>query len=131
MKEVMQRASPDSAQTSTNPLGGGGGGGGGFRGGGFGGGGFGGGTDPTQLRLRVTNALAAILTEEQMAKYQAMGSSTAARNSTVYVLDAKGKPVARTVRVGLASDSMTEVLSGLEQGEKVIVRARTEQKKKA
>ena len=121
MKGLVQRAAPEADGAPSNPLGGG--------------------SMPnmrmmagnnnsdTQLmRTRMMNALASLLTDEQMQKYQAMGSSTAVRPATVYVLNAKGQPEARSIRVGLATDSQTEVLSGLNEGDKVIVRARTEQK---
>lgn len=122
MKEVMQRQSGQGAQSgASNPLGG---------------------SAPNframqannpaadaaLMRTRIMNALGNILTEEQMQKYSALGSNTAVRPGTVYVLGADGKPEAKTVRVGLSTDSQTEVVSGLEEGEKVIVRARTESK---
>jgi hypothetical protein len=85
-------------------------------------------SDALLLRQRMMNALANILTDEQMQKYQAMGSSTAVRPATIYVLNAKGQPEAKSIRVGLATDSQTEVVSGLNEGDKVIVRERTEKK---
>lgn len=124
MKEVVQRNMPQTDGQSSNPLGGGGGGAPNVRM-------FGGGnnsSDTQLLRTRIMNALAGILTDEQLQKYQAMGSSTAVRPATIYVLNAKGQPEARSIRVGLSTDSQTEVLSGLNEGDKVIVRARTEQK---
>jgi HlyD family secretion protein len=123
MKELVQRTAQASAGSGTsNPLGGGGGGpgGGGFRG--F----FGNNANEAQLmRQRMTNALSNILTEEQLQKYLAMGSANAVRPGTVYVLNAKGEPEARTVRVGLSTDANTELLAGLSEGDKVIVRARS------
>ena len=80
------------------------------------------------MRTRIMNALGNILTTEQMQKYAALGSATAVRPGTVYVLGPSGEPVAKSVRVGLATDSQTEVISGLDEGEKVIVRSRTESK---
>jgi HlyD family secretion protein len=80
------------------------------------------------MRTRIMNALGNILSAEQMQKYAALGSATAVRPGTVYVLGPSGEPVSKSVRVGLATDSQTEVISGLDEGEKVIVRSRTESK---
>jgi HlyD family secretion protein len=115
MAELTQRTAGNQNSTSS-PLGGNMGN---FRGM------MGNNNDAALMRQRIQNALGNILTEEQMAKYQAMGSSTAARNGTVYVLNANGEPEAKTVRIGLASDSSTEVIAGLAEGDKVIIRART------
>jgi hypothetical protein len=85
-----------------------------------------GGNEAALNRQRVENALRSILTEEQMQKYLALGSSQSVRPGTVYVLDAAGKPVPRPVRIGLADDNYTEIVDGLKEGDAVIVRARTE-----
>jgi HlyD family secretion protein len=119
MRSIFQR--PDQSAASSNPLGGGAPNFRAFAGGG--------GVNLAQIRQRVMNALGNILTPEQLQKYQAMASSNAPRNATVWVLDAGGKPAQKTVRIGLASDSYTEVIQGLAEGDKVIVRARTDQKK--
>jgi len=113
MRGIFQQAAPQ--QGNTSPLG---------QAGpprGF----FGGGNaNVAQIRQRVQNALGNILTPEQMQKYQALGSSTAPRAATVWVLDARGMPQQKSIRIGLASDSYTEVIDGLAEGDKVIVRAR-------
>jgi len=117
MNSVMQRQR-SASQTSSNPLGGQTN----FRGN------FGGGSNDMQLmRQRIQNAIGNILTEEQMQKYQAMSSGQGVRPGTVWVLDKNGKPEQKTVRIGLASDSHTEIISGLAEGDRVIVRSRTEQ----
>jgi phage gp45-like len=87
--------------------------------------GFGAGNDFAQMRQRVQNALANILTPEQMQKFQALGASNAPRAGTVWVLDARGEPQQKAIRIGLNSDSFTEVVDGLAEGDKVIVRARS------
>jgi HlyD family secretion protein len=87
-----------------------------------------GGNDAALNRQRVENALRGVLTEEQMRKYLALGSSQSVRPGTVYVPDKSGKPEARSVRIGLADDSYTEIVNGLKEGDQIIVRARTEQK---
>jgi HlyD family secretion protein len=74
-------------------------------------------------RQRVENALGAILSEEQMQKYLALGENQSVRPGTVYVLDASGKPVARQVKIGLADDNFTEIVAGLKEGDAVVVRA--------
>lgn len=75
-------------------------------------------------RQRTLNALAAVLTAEQMQKYLAMSSRVNERTATVYVLDAGGRPESKSVRVGLADDNYTELISGLAEGDRVILRAR-------
>ena len=84
--------------------------------------------DAALNRQRVSNALAGILSEEQLQKYLALGASQAVRPGTVYVLDAAGKPQPRPVRIGLADDNYTEIVDGLREGEQIIVRVRTESK---
>jgi HlyD family secretion protein len=119
LKEIMQRQAQSSQSSgSSNPLGGtpnfarm-----------------FGNNNDMQLMRQRIQNALAGVLTAEQMAKYQALGSASAVRTSSIYVLDAKGVPTRKEIRIGLQADSQTEVVSGLQEGDKVVVRARTEQK---
>jgi HlyD family secretion protein len=74
-------------------------------------------------RQRILNALAAVMSAEQLQKYQAMSARVTERDATVYVLDASGNPEPRKVRVGLADDNYTELLGGLAEGDKVIVRA--------
>jgi HlyD family secretion protein len=119
MKEIMQRQAQSSqSSSSSNPLGGTPN---------FGRM-FGNNNDAQLMRQRMQNALANVLTEEQMLKYQALGSSSAVRASSVYVLDARGVPAKKDIRIGLQADSQTEVVSGLAEGDKVIVRAKTEQK---
>ena len=84
--------------------------------------------DATATRQRLLNALAGVLSEEQLQKYQALSLTQSTRNATVYAVDAAGQPVARTVRVGLADDNYTELISGLAEGDKIVVRARAAQK---
>ena len=76
-------------------------------------------------RQRMLNALAAAMSEEQLQKYEGMSAALTERSATIYVLDAAGKPAAKSVRVGLADDNYTEVISGLGEGDKVVVRAHT------
>ena len=121
MKELAERTAPAGQGGTSSPLGGGGpppamram---------------LAGAQDQQLMRQRMLNALGNILSEEQMQKYQALGSNSAVRPGTVYVLNAKGEPEAKMVRVGLTTDSQTEVISGLAEGDKVVVRSRVETK---
>lgn len=118
VQNLRERAQAQAAAPSSNPLGGGG---------------FmrfpgGGNNNPQMMQQRIMNTLAGILTPEQMQKYNAMSEGRAVRPATVYVLNAKGQPEARTIRVGLADDITTEVVSGLKDGDMVIVRSRMAQR---
>lgn len=84
--------------------------------------------NPQMMQQRIMNTLANILTPAQMQKYNAMSEGRAERPATVYVLNAKGHPEAKTIRAGLADDISTEVIGGLNEGDMVIVRARTVQR---
>jgi HlyD family secretion protein len=86
------------------------------------------GDDATASRQRLLNALAGVMSEEQLQKYQALSATQTVRSATVYVPGAAGQPEARSVRVGLADDNYTELISGLAEGDKVVVRARAAQK---
>jgi hypothetical protein len=46
---------------------------------------------------------------------------TQGRNRTVEVLDAEGKTSTRQVQVGMTSEQMTEILGGLQPGDKVVI----------
>lgn len=108
-----------ATQTTTNPLGATpaiGGGGGGNQ------------NTPQMMQQRIVNTLANILTPEQMQKYNAMAQGRGERPATIYVLNAQSQPEAKTIRIGLADDISTEVVSGLVEGDKVIVRSRTVQR---
>jgi HlyD family secretion protein len=116
--------------------------GGGFGGpGGFpgGGGGFGGG-DPrerfAQMRQRMTNQLAGVLTPDQLARFEQSfagpggqggggprdPATAGMRRGQVWVLD-NGQPRAVRVLVGLSDGQYTEVVSDdLKEGDEVIVR---------
>jgi HlyD family secretion protein len=76
-------------------------------------------------RQRVLNALSVVLSEAQLQQYQALASEQLERDATAWVLDAERRLVARALRVGLADDNYTELISGLAEGDKVVVRART------
>ena len=74
-------------------------------------------------RQRLINALAKVLTPEQLQKYLALGGKAGERTATVYVPGADGSPEVRKVRVGLSDDNYVELIGGLSEGDKVIVRA--------
>jgi HlyD family secretion protein len=85
---------------------------------------FGGNNDAQLMRQRMQNMLAGILTEQQLMKYQALGASNAVRTATVWVLDSNGALASKEIRIGLQADSQTELVSGLQEGDKVVVRSR-------
>ena len=119
LKGVAERAKAAAQASGDNPLGAGGGLPGLRRM-------YGDPRDPSATsRQRRLNALATVMSEEQMQKYLAMGSRASERAATVYVLDAGGKPELKNVRVGLADDNYTELIGGLADGNRVIVRARS------
>ncbi len=54
-----------------------------------------------------------------------VGNVSMGANRKVFVLDAGGYPVERDIIVGLSSDKLVEVKSGLEEGEKVVINPRS------
>ncbi|MEE2022840.1 efflux RND transporter periplasmic adaptor subunit [Alkalimonas mucilaginosa] len=90
-----------------------------------------------QARQALTNELRLVLNEEEFSRYQSLmaeqrqqtqGRGEQGRMAEVWVLNARQEPELRRVRVGLANDEFTELLSDeLAEQEQVIVRAvRTE-----
>ena len=70
----------------------------------------------------VTGQAAQALTVPLMAVAdKAEKAEKAGSTQTVRVLDAKGQPEQRTVRLGVRSRHQAEVLEGLQEGERVIV----------
>ncbi|MEQ1718373.1 MAG: efflux RND transporter periplasmic adaptor subunit [Hyphomicrobium sp.] len=90
--------------------------------------------DPAAMRQRmqaaVDQALKPLLTDEQRALYEkSKKSRETTRAGNVYVLDEKGQPDRRFVRLGISDDQSTEIAGGqLAEGERVIVRAREPKK---
>jgi HlyD family secretion protein len=90
--------------------------------------------DPAAMRQRmqaaVDQALMPLLTDEQRTLYEkSKKSRETTRAGNVYVLDEKGQPDRRFVRLGISDDQSTEIAGGqLEEGERVIVRARDPKK---
>ncbi len=90
-----------------------------------------GGGDREAMRARMQSMRAAmerevqsILTPEQRETLQAAQAETAGhRRASVWVLGEDGEPEERRILAGLNDDESTEVVSGLEEGEEVIVRA--------
>lgn len=98
-------------------------------GGGFAGGG--GGPNPgfrdrmRQMREQMSKDIESVLTTEQRAEYRRMISGRSQqRRETVFVMNEEGIQVEKNVVVGLQDDSSIEVISGLEEGDEVVVRAR-------
>ena len=88
----------------------------------------GGGSDMRQRMMNLfatTNKeIAELLTPEQSAKFEEMNSMRGGNQQTVYVLDETGEEKPRNVVIGLQDDNSAEVVSGLKEGESVIVRAK-------
>lgn len=86
-----------------------------------------------QARQALTNELRLVLSEEEFSRYQSLmaeqrqqtqGRGEQGRMAEVWVLNARQEPELRRVRVGLANDEFTELLSGeLGEQEQIIVRA--------
>lgn len=78
-----------------------------------------------RLRAQSRGEIAAMLNEEQRARYEALAGeqrAVATRSGTVWIIDAAGKPKAVTVRLGITDGSHTELLGGdLKEGDAVIV----------
>ena len=76
------------------------------------------------MREQIQEAIAEVLTDAQNAKLAELrAGGSGQRRATVYVLGADGNPEPRRIVAGLADDEHTEVVSGLEDGEQVVLRA--------
>ena len=76
------------------------------------------------MRAAMQKDIEAILTPDQLEAWQALQEGTAGqRRASVWLMGEDGEPEERRVVVGLNDDEATEVVSGLKQGEEVIVRA--------
>ena len=86
--------------------------------------------DPAGMRQRVMavveQAVHPLLSQEQLVLYDKWKKGReATRSGNLYVLDAKGEPERRFVRLGISDDQFTEIAGGqIAAGERVIVRAR-------
>ena len=68
-----------------------------------------------RLRAESRTRIAELLTSEQRARYEAMGTSRRSgrvSSGRLWVLDARGKPKAISVRTGLTDGASTELVSG-------------------
>ena len=99
-----------------------------FASGGGRGGGPGGGSDMRQRMMTLFNEvneeIAVILDEEQLAKFEEMNAMRSGNRQSVYVLTETGEEERKTIAIGLQDDNMAEVVSGLAEGDMVIVRAK-------
>lgn len=77
------------------------------------------------MRAQSRTEIAAILTDEQRQRYDAMAAEqrgVVTTRGTVWVPDASGTPKAVNVRLGISDGSFTELLGGeLKEGDAVIV----------
>lgn len=97
-----------------------------FAGGGRGG--PGGGSDMRQRMMRLFNEvnqeIAEVLEPDQRTKFEEMNAMRSGNRQSVYVLTETGEEERKTIVIGLQDDNMAEVVSGLEEGDMVIVRAK-------
>lgn len=76
------------------------------------------------MRAAMEREIETILTPGQLDKLRALQDKTAGQHrASVWVLGEGGEPEERRIVAGLHDDEATEVVSGLEEGEEVIVRA--------
>ena len=76
------------------------------------------------MRAAMEREVQSVLTPEQRETLQAEQAETAGyRRASVWLLGEDGEPEERRILAGLNDDESTEVVSGLEEGEEVIVRA--------
>lgn len=90
--------------------------------------GRGGGSDMRQrmsnLMEHANKEILEFLNAEQREKFEIMLASMSGNRQTVYTLAEDGTEVQKSIVVGLQDDNVAEVLSGLEEGDSVIVRVR-------
>jgi len=76
------------------------------------------------MRAAMERELETVLTAEQVEKLRTLRGGTAGgKRASVWSLGEDGEPEERRVIVGLNDDEATEVISGLDEGDEVIVRA--------
>ncbi len=99
-----------------------------FAGGGGRGGAPGAGGDMRQRMMNmiteVNKEVAELLDPEQRVKFEEMNAMRGGNRQTVYVLNETGEEERKSVVIGLQDDNAAEVVSGLEEGDMVIVRAK-------
>ena len=77
-----------------------------------------------RLFNEVNEEIAEVLDPEQRAKFEEMNAMRGGNRQSVYVLTETGEEERKTIMIGLQDDNMAEVVSGLAEGEMVIVRAK-------
>ena len=68
--------------------------------------------------------IAELLDPTQRAKFEEMNATRGGNRQSVYVLTDTGEEERKTIVIGLQDDNMAEVVSGLDEGDMVIVRAK-------
>lgn len=83
-------------------------------------------TQRSPFMARIEQVVASVLTPDQMPQFDRWKREReSTRNATVWVLASNGQIEDRFVRLGVADDQFTEVLSGkLETGDRLVTRAR-------
>lgn len=88
----------------------------------------GGGSDMRQRMMNLFNEankeIAEILDPDQRAKFEEMNAMRSGNRQSVYVLTETGEEERKSIVIGLQDDNMAEVVSGLDEGDMVIVRAK-------
>lgn len=79
-----------------------------------------------KLNMRLEQAIAPTMTEEQRKLYERWKKGReGSRAATLWVVGVDGQPERRLARVGLADDQFTEVIGGdVKEGDRIIVRVR-------
>lgn len=72
----------------------------------------------------INTDIKALLNPEQLTKFEDMLAAMSGNRQTVYVLNQLGDEEQKGVVVGLQDDNLAEVVSGLSEGDQVIVRAK-------
>ncbi|MYD44507.1 MAG: efflux RND transporter periplasmic adaptor subunit [Gammaproteobacteria bacterium] len=78
----------------------------------------------TNMFLAVNEEISELLEPEQRAKFEEMNAALSGNRQTVYVLNENGIEEQKSIVIGLQDDNQAEVVSGLEEGTSVIVRAK-------
>ena len=85
----------------------------------------------TEMRQRMMSVfneanmeIAELLDPTQRAKFEEMTAARSGNRQSVYVLTETGEEERKSIVIGLQDDNMAEVVSGLDEGDMVIVRAK-------
>jgi len=81
-----------------------------------------------RFQAETQRIMAGVLTPEQMTKYQQIQRERAnIRTASLWMMNADGAPEQKRVRLGIADGQFSEVIDGLDVGDKVIIRQNASQ----